>query len=275
MANPAFYWYPDASGSLETVTLAKSLSDLHESTGRARVTSYAGDGSARTATWNGTRSVRIVLERGLSAANVRNLLAMENHMQRGGLVGFARDPAKLYCAYAGGRVLRGDTIFYGAGNLFATWNAGTLASGDEVVMESANPSWRSEANTISSVSGTQITLAAGIIYPAGVEVMLRHRDFYPALRMADDQVGRPMLTTEHRIAWTLDVTLDVCPEIITAGVDGVYGDALVSFGLASTTSPSRSGALSLDALLGATSPGDAAGGTVSTRTYKIVHGGPR
>lgn len=261
MGSPTFYWYPDAAGSLQRTTLSGPLSDLHESITRERAVSRAGDGSAYTVAWSSRTTVRIVRERGVSAANVREIRAMEDHLLRGGRVGFSRDHAKTWAGYCAGPTVRGASYYPTMGNAFAAWaSAGTLASGDEVVAESAQPEAIHEISVASSINSSGDVLTSGtILYTRTAPTMVRWRDFYPALRMADDQVGRPILTTEHRIAWTLDVTLEVCPEILDAGFGGVYGHALAasaSLGLGDTTDPAG-GTLTLDGLLGsATIPSD-------------------
>jgi hypothetical protein len=234
--------------------MAGPLSDLHESISRERAVSRAGDGSAHTSAWAGRTTVRVVRERGLSAANVRELRAMEDHLLRGGLVGFSRDHAKTWAGYCAGPTIRGASYYPTMGNAFAAWSAsGTLASGDEVVAESAQPEGIHEIGVASSINSSGDVLTSGtILYTRTTATMVRWRDFYPALRLADEQSGRPILTTEHRIAWTLDITLELCPEIIAAGTSGL-GSGLAGLALADDAAPAGGG-LTLDAVLGRSPP---------------------
>ena len=38
--------------------------------------------------------------------------------------------------------------------------------------------------------------------------MLRHRDFFPVLYMPEDQLGNALVVHDHRLIFTLDVTLE-------------------------------------------------------------------
>lgn len=227
-----FYFYPDDTGGLTAITLAKPLTELHEKRVPQRVTAKRGDGSAAVASWLSDTRVRIVLERGLSAGNVRDLKAMEDHLHRGGAVGFAREHTKAWAAY-GSSTYRGYTYISTGGQAFANWEAsGALASGDEIVIESAPPEAGIEMHAISSVSATtgQVNLSSEtILRSLSGPILVRHRDFYPALRLPDDQLDKPLVTTERRLSWTLDVELEVIPDIIAIGYEqstGVIGLSL-------------------------------------------------
>jgi len=230
-----FYWYPDDDGSLSTIALAKPLTELHETRDPNRVSVKRGDGSSANATWLSDTRVRIVLERGLSAGNVRDLRQLEDHLHRGLPVGFAREHTKAWAAF-GGSTFRGFTYIVAGAGAFTAWeSAAALASGDEVAIESAPPEGEIEMHAISSVSSTTgyVTLnGETILRSFAGPIIVRHRDFYPALRMPDDRIGRPIVTTERRLSWTLDVELEIIPDIIRAGYDT---DAEVHFGLSGIT----------------------------------------
>lgn len=214
------YYYPDEDGGLTTITLAKALTELHESRAPDRVTAKRGDGSASVAVWTPATRVRIVLERGLSAGNVRMLRQLEDHLHRGLPIGFAREHTKAWAGF-GGSPNRGYTYVATGGHAFSSWeSAADLVSGDEIVMEGAAPFSEIEMHAVSSVSattGTVTLLSETVLRTFGGPVIVRHRDFYPALRMPDDQLGKPIVTTERRLTWTLDVELETMPEIVAAG----------------------------------------------------------
>ena len=228
-----FYWYPDEDGGLSTITLAKPLTEMHETRAPDRVSAKRGDGSSANAVWLSATRVRIVLERGLSAGNVRDLRQLEDHLHRGLPVGFAREHTKAWAAF-GGSTFRGFTYVVAGASAFPTWESASLASGDEVVIESAPPEGEIEMHAISSVSSTTgyVTLnGETILRSFAGPIIVRHRDFYPALRMPDDRLGHPMVTTERRLSWTLDVELEVIPDIIRAG----YNETQIDLSLSGVT----------------------------------------
>lgn len=212
MGQPRFYYYPDETGSLEIIDLGEGLSDLQETPGAIATDTYAADGKAYRSFQRDTFEVRIVLERfgtpGVSSLE-RKLLTLQSHLQRGGWVGFSRDHAKAWASMRSGAASRGDTIFYTPGSGFTSWSSsGTLAAGDEVVIESAPPDSRRELSTVSSLSsGGDVTLGAGLIYSYDGHPLIRWRDFYPTLRLAAGNL-RPIVTHDHRRNWTLDATFE-------------------------------------------------------------------
>ncbi|WP_306523543.1 hypothetical protein [Gemmatimonas sp.] len=233
-----FYWYPDSDGSLSTLTLAKPLTELHETRASDRITSKRGDGSSAVAVWLTATRVRIVLERGLSAGNVRDLRQLEDHLQRGLPVGFAREHTKAWAGF-GSSPNRGYAYVTTGGAAFTNWETASLVSGDEIAIESGAPWSEIEMHAVSSVSATTGTITLSgetVLHTFGGPVIVRHRDFYPALRMPDDQLGKPIVSTERRLSWTLDVELEAMPELVQAGYD--Y-DTFKALPMGGTTAPNN------------------------------------
>ena len=238
---PAFFWYPDDRGSLETLDLAGSLADLQVTPLRSRSSAMDGGGSPHFAVREGGYRVRIVRERALSASVVRGLESLQSHLYRGGRVGFARNQDKAWAGYyTTFHMNRGASTVYTAGHAFASWIAApTLANGDEVVIESANPEYISEMRTITSISaGGDITLAENMDFTRQNIGMVRWRDFFPCLFLPDEGIGKPIYTHEHGLAYTLDVDLQLDPAILSSG--GYDANKLTSLGGAG--SPEQGGA---------------------------------
>lgn len=243
-----FYYYPDEGGGLTTITLAKPLTELHENRIPDRVTAKRGNGSSAVAVWLPSTRVRIVLERGLSTGNVRDLRQLEDHLQRGLPVGFAREHTKAWAGF-GSSPNRGYAYVTTGGHAFGNWEAAAdLASGDEVTIEGAPPWGEIEMHLVTGVSATTgtVTLSAETVLKTfNTQVIVRHRDFYPALRLPDDQLGKPLVTTERRLSWTLDVELEVIPDLILAG----WTNEFRALSLASTAGVSGTTAITLQAAL--------------------------
>lgn len=226
MGNPCFYYYPDEGGSLEVIDLGEGLSDIEETPGADVADSYAGDRTPFRAWYASTFRVRILLERfgtpGTSSVE-RALLSMQAHLARGGAVGFSRDHAKTWASIRSGAASRGDTSFPTAGNGFTGWSAAaTLASGDEMVIEDL--AGRREITTTTNATGGELTLSPGLIYTYEGHPLVRWRDFYPALTLPADQVGRALVTHDHRRNWTLEAIF----EFSVAAAIGLWGDSYQS-----------------------------------------------
>lgn len=212
MATPRIYWYPDPVGTLETTDLLEGISDIQETPGAVVADALNGQGDPSRSFLREDFRVRIIHERfgpvGGGALE-RACSTLQAHLNHGGFVGFSRDHAKTWCGIAGGSVVRGQAIFYSGGNGFSAWSsAGTVAASDEVVLESANPDALREVNTCSAInSGGDVTLGNSAVYTYGSKAICRWRDFYPVLWLPEDQVGKPIVTHDHRLNYTLDLTL--------------------------------------------------------------------
>jgi len=228
MGNTTAWFYPDPSGSLEEIDFGiDGISSVIELPLRDVRDSHSIGGAWHRTVLGGGLRVRLVLERfsGLTTAGKtlqRQLASLEAHLHRGGLIVFAADRDNAWLGVMDGSLLpaRGDaalTTF--GGNLLsvftATGTAAALAAGDEIILESFNPTMHREWLLVSSESGGVITLDTSdgqnvrYDYTDAGSTIVRERNFYPALRLPEDQVGRVLLTTDHRHTWTWDVVLEL------------------------------------------------------------------
>jgi hypothetical protein len=169
----------------------------------------------------------LVCERfsGLTTAGktlARNLASLDAHLHRGGLMVFSADRDDAWLGVMEGTLLplRGDTTLttFG-GNLLSVFTAtGTpaaLATGDELVLESFNPTMHREHLLTTSEASGVITLdtsdgsAVRYDYQDQGTAIVRSRNFYPALRLPASEVGRSNLITDNRHTWTWDITLEM------------------------------------------------------------------
>jgi hypothetical protein len=216
MGNPRFYYSPGDLAEIEEVDLGESLQDLQEDPAAVRADSFGGDGSFYTQYGGQAFMVRIMLERfGTAGASSleRKLNTMLNHLQRGGVVCFSRDHAKTWCSFMSSNYLRGTTAIGTLGNMLSGLSAfGAVAASDEVVIESEEPWGFREVRSVSSVSGTTVTLGEGLVYPynrtAGLMTpMVRWRDFYPGLYLRAEDSRDQKVRSDARRNWTLDLPL--------------------------------------------------------------------
>ena len=113
MGTPRIYYYPDDTGTLETVNLGETLSDLIDDQEVIGGQS-TGDGGVLQRTVDGTFwRVRVLLSRfGTSPGNdelERQLQSFTSHAQRGGPFIFSRDHDKTYAVKLASAPARGAT----------------------------------------------------------------------------------------------------------------------------------------------------------------------
>jgi hypothetical protein len=220
-ATATIYWQPRGTSDVEMVTLPW-LTELEERvSGRASL-SRNGVGSVVQWTSAPETIVRVGAERfgnPDSSSVERQLYALEAHLQSGGVVGFSRRHAKTWSTISAASLMpaRGDTTIYGRGNGFTAYNAaGTLAVGDEVVIEAVHPDCRREVVTVGSLPvdpPIHVLLSAGCVNSyAGLPAIYRYRWFWPILRMADP--GAQIVTSERRMNFTLSVDLLYQPGLV-------------------------------------------------------------
>ena len=250
MGTPRIYYYPDDGGTLETVNLGETLSDLLDDQivigGQS-----TGDGGVLQRTVDGTFwRVRVVLSRfGSSPGNSeleRQLQSFTNHAQRGGPFIFSRDHDKTYAVKLASSPSRGTTSLTATSvnGLFGLNSSAGVSAGDELVIESAQREDRREIKTGSN-STTAITLGAGLDYSYTQTTFVRWRDCYPVCFLEDDG---PIVRSDRRRNWTLDMTFTYSASAAvrlfrTANEDPVFGYLKLA------TSASTLGLESLQAML--------------------------
>lgn len=207
------YYFPDAaSPTLKTVSLAYCFTDLQDSDFDERTAvseSWLGD--VNRVTTMRRRRVRVVYERTPNAQDARELDALAWHLRNGGAIGVALDASKAWGGFAYRAPRRGDGTVRIQGADGGTWfgTSPSLASGDEIVIQSLEPSAKSEILKVSSLSGNTVTLSNTVRmdYDPAYPVLVRERNFWPALILAPNESGDGLLTSENRITWTFSAPL--------------------------------------------------------------------
>lgn len=220
MGNAAIYYYPDPSGTLETIDLGEPLTDLSEIPLREIGQGVSLMGYPSTHVYRGSMRVRVQLRDVATTSSAgqalqRHLMSLSAHLERGGIIGVAADSAKTFgSALYSGTVNRGDANMYHKGDLW--YASGSLTAGDEIVIESANPEMLREFTTVSSTTGRILTITPTARYSHSGKPWIRHRNFYPALYWPEDQRGSPIVVDERRVRFSLDMTLEVAWSVLTS-----------------------------------------------------------
>lgn len=233
MGSPTIWWYPEADGSLESITL-DHVSRLEEELIEDSSTSRSMEGITYVRRFSSAyRRTLVVDVIAPNATVLRQLRALERHLNAGGMIGFALDSSTAWAGYAtqlprrGGRLVQCSPL--------ALYNtAAALVDDSEIVIESASPERKYEHNSVIDFTAPgSVTLTYGLTYNYNERpIIVRQRDFYPAMQRSPDSIGRVLVTTENgRITYRLTVTLDEAADGIRALVQAAQ--------IASTSSGGR------------------------------------
>ena len=227
MGFPFFTWWPHQSRlgtTRQTITLTEGLSDLQITPRRDIVDTYTIDGGRKRELLRPYVDVRIVLERYTDRGLFRDLNSLINHIERGGTVAFGLDSAKAWACHLDEDIGPNTKPFLVGENETTSYHADSASTsptvGDEIIIESSPPVAKRESHVLHSVSSRSDS-SGGFkldIDPAGDEEastfdyfpegsLVRFSDFFPTMIMPTQAVGSAMNTHDHRISYTLDMTL--------------------------------------------------------------------
>ena len=218
---------PDGRVYLDLYDHREQLSDLQVTPMRDVADVYSiGGGVSRTMT-RAWMNVRIVIDRFSDRDLFRRLSNMINHLERGGVVSFSNDSSKCYASRLVDSV-GPDDVSIGVGpNLCKSYSTTEIdflnhAANDEIVIEQAPPfakRWHGVLITKTETGDGGATHNVGRITHGGTDeisaigegfdrgVLVRYSDFWPTLVLPKSQVGAGLLTHDHRITYTLDLSL--------------------------------------------------------------------
>ena len=227
MANPSFWYYSGGSFTSEVteIQLGGPLSELSWVPIRDRRSGWTLAGSMRSVVNTARLRVTISLgpfnDSGSMQYLAHQLESMSAHLERGEPVSFAADRNKAFAAGILTGMNPGDTTLFHNNNLFDEYGASiALAANDILCIESPNPEHKREYCRIDdplTSSANSLTLADAVRYEYNeMPVMVRHRDFFPVLYMPEQELGKSIVTWDHRLTFSLDVTLETSPDDLAA-----------------------------------------------------------
>jgi hypothetical protein len=214
MAVGRIWYWPDELGTVETVDFDHQLSEADWLPRRHRVDAETVAGRRWMADHGAAPRVRV--ECRFTDADQRIALeCVQDHLQRGGYIGLAAHSDRAWCGYLRTLPRRGDTSLDTGGNVWHTSGTGTITSGDVLALESANPAAMHQLVTESGGTSSGFGAAAEIVGLSGSvlktydqgPVWARHELYWPALQLPDDQLSRPLLTSDGRLRWTFTAEL--------------------------------------------------------------------
>lgn len=214
MGNAKIWWYPEQGETVEEIDLGLGLSSLEEQEVPDQIVSESARGAVFALQIGSRVVVRATLERFTDAAVARQLLTLAGHLKRGGSIALAEDADKAVAGFLAREPERGATSVILGDQPWPLESGASLASGDEVWLEGPQPTGRRELAVLSgNPSGTSHPIGAGITYDWWVEdwVLLRHRGFYPVLRLPASSRRAELISTDRRLNYTMILPLEIPP----------------------------------------------------------------
>jgi hypothetical protein len=224
MGNAKIWYYPDSFGPVVEIDLGGALSDnrgpfMHVDEEAIE----GGTGRVFSSFLNGRVQIPILVEGITDWALKRQLENLINHLKRRGTCFLAEDADLAIAGYLEGVPYRNQTNIKMVEQPWrdACGVTGTLASGDEVVIQTASNPFKREVTTVSTNVGNKITLSKALLIDYQGDnsvhwVMVRHHGFYPALRLPMDAINSTPLRHDHRISFTLDIVLEEAIDVLDA-----------------------------------------------------------
>lgn len=215
------WFFPDPNGTIEEIDLGETISDLQFNPSPNQSISEGLTGALSTTQFNSRARLRVVHERFTSAALARDFYALETHLKNGGLVAIAVEASQAWAGFAEAIPDRGDTSLTIAAQSFPYQSSPTILNGDEVEVMGAQPyALREFCSVNGDTSGLTIALSESLRFSlSGIGsrwCFVRHRGFWPLLRLPKDQRDSPLVTHDHRISYTFDAQLEEAIDVLDA-----------------------------------------------------------
>lgn len=252
MGNAAFWYYPGGKGTpVEKIDLGEAISDLQITPLRDATTAVTFDGTQFRSSQASKLSARIVLDRFTDESLAQDLMSMWAHLELGGAVAFAADDATAFAATLTAIPARGDTTLYHSGNLFSAWSGSNPVANDYCYIQTGNPGLIREilkvhGSTASTSSTVEMSNSVRYNYSSSAQMLIRQRDFFPYLVAPQGSIGSAPVSHDHRISWTLDISL-----VEDTGAMSSFGDSSLVTGEETGGSSLGSGGLTLEELVDA------------------------
>ena len=247
MGFPFFTWWPHQSRvgtSRQTITFTEGLSDLQITPRRDVIDTYALDGGRKRELLRPYMDVRIVLERYTDRGLFRDLNSMINHLERGGTVAFGTDSAKAWACKLQTDIAPKTKLFKIGPNLTTMYHedsASTVPTTlDEITIESSPPLAKRESHIIKGISSHTATHTTISIDDSNPDIenftfdyfpensLVRFSDFFPTLIQPASGVGAQVNTHDHRISYTLDITLTYIIPRLEVDIPNQYSGTTVN-----------------------------------------------
>lgn len=213
-----FYFYPQPNGNqLITIDLNEDLAELYSDWEYQTSSGQTMNGKIRTSTMLNREIITIIRDRMQGGEDLgHKFAAMQSHLDRGGTVAFTADDSVGTWIYPiKTPPTGGATTIEVFGNPFAGMGlTRTPTTNEYAVIESSPPGAIYEIVKIQSIDASFSTTGGGTItindpvnftYPSSCYI--RFYRTWMTLKRRERDFGKNIVTNEHGITWSLDVTL--------------------------------------------------------------------
>ena len=260
MGNAKFWFYPQPDGRhLVEIDMGEALGELSSSFFHDAIDGVTYSGGIFRSVGRGGEVVSIQRDRmQLGEELAHKFDALQNHLDRGFSVSFTSDSSKAWIASCQTSPTAGTFSLLVKNNPFEALTGTTTipAANDYLVLETGSPAYTREvvevsAATLTSASGGNITTQNRINFDYNTrQTFARWYRFWPVLKRAQNEVGRPIITNEGGRLWSLNVTLVPDYQALFAFFNGEFfthtTQGLIPASPSSGALPSSSGQQSLD-----------------------------
>lgn len=218
MGTSKFFYYPKPDARrLVTIDLGEVVGELFSDFEFDIVDANRRNGGINRSVGRQREIVNIQRDRLALSENLAvQFVALQNHLDRGGVCGFCADSSKAYAFPLLKKPESGDTTILCHANPF-TDMVGSIdpQEFDYITLETQSPSTIREQTQVKNNqtiprAGGLIELKDRIVFTYPRKVFMRHYRFWPlCLRRPASEVGRNIITNERGFLFSLDIRLFV------------------------------------------------------------------
>jgi hypothetical protein len=260
MGNATFWFYPQPDGRhLVEIDMGEALGELSSAYMHDAIDGVTYSGGIFRSVGRGGEIVSIQRDRmQLGEDLAYKFDALQNHLDRGYSVSFCSDASKAWAASCQTSPAGGTFSMLLKNNPFEAITGTTTipTTNDYIVLETGSPAYTREvvkvaSASLTSASGGNITTAQRICFDYnGRQVFARWYRYFPVLKRAQSEVGKPIITNEGGRLYSLNVTLVPDYQTLFAFYNGEFythaSSALVPTSPVSGLIPSSNGQYSID-----------------------------
>tara|TARA_Y100000589_G_scaffold65675_1_gene57231 strand:- start:16059 stop:16940 length:882 start_codon:yes stop_codon:yes gene_type:complete len=250
-----FYYYPEPNGShLVEIDLGEDLGELFSDFIVDAVDGISLTGQRQRSV--GVMGEVITIQRDrlkLGEDLVYQMMALQNHLDRGFSCAFTADHTKAWAAPIHNYLNAGTKTITAFANPFVdfmdtTSSDITPASGDYIVIESRPPAMLQEmqkidsSSNLSGLTGGSFTIEKRLNFDYNRRAFARQYRTWPVLKRPQSDIGRNIITNENGRLFSLSIRLTPDYETLFAFHPDSY-DGVTSIGSQLSTTPSATGEL--------------------------------
>lgn len=214
------WWQPTGASTRVDLDMGRPLTSIEDYEVRDEAIAVAFSGARTRVRFTATRVVDVVCDliAGTDYNVVRQLEALVNHLNRGGLCSISENDRSLG-AYLSLTPDPDVTHIQYNTNLYANFGNYTPLADDILVLSGPSPKMLWEEVAVTSNGGfgvVNLSAAPTIAWDDEAYVFIRNKGFWPVLRLRDGATVPSPLAHGNRITFSLNLPLEVPPDAYDA-----------------------------------------------------------